>query len=393
MLIPRAIAKEVAQLLRRFPAVCILGPRQAGKTTLARMALPGAAYWDLELPSDRRRMEIDPETALREAPAPTILDEAQAMPELFPILRAVIDEERKRTGRFLILGSASPNLVRGLSESLAGRIGFLEIAPLTWREIYASHARVGFSRRWHRGGFPDAILAASSKAWHGWMEGYTRTFIERDLASFGVDVNTSLLRRLCGMISHSHGNIWNASEMAGSLGVSYHTAQRYADILEQAFLVRFLPPWFANIGKRLVKRPKIYWRDSGLLHYWLGITPGSDILSHPKAGASWEGFILEEIINREKLARPETSPYFFRTSSGLECDLLLVRGMEQIPIEIKLASSIGREDTEKMKRVMALLKCDRGHFVCNTRQTFQTSKLTVWNARELLASDPWSLTA
>ncbi len=391
MLISRDIAKQVGEFLRQFPAVCILGPRQAGKTTLSRMALPEAAYWDLELPSDRRRMEIDPETALREAPAPTILDEAQAMPDLFPILRAVIDEERKRTGRFLILGSASPNLVRGLSESLAGRIGFLEIAPLTWREICASHARVSFSRRWHRGGFPDAILAASSKAWHGWMEGYTRTFIERDLANLGVDVNTSLLRRLCGMISHSHGNIWNASEMAGSLGVTYHTAQRYADILEQAFLVRFLPPWFANIGKRLVKRPKIYWRDSGLLHYWLGTSPGSDILSHPKAGASWEGFILEEIINREKLARPETSAYFFRTSSGLECDLLLVRGKELIPVEIKLASSIGREDAEKMKRVMSLLKCDRGYFVCNTRRTFQTSEFIVWNARELLASDAWSL--
>lgn len=391
MLMPRAIATEVAELLRQFPAVCILGPRQAGKTTLARMALPGAAYWDLELPSDRRRMEIDPETALREAPAPSILDEAQAMPELFPILRAIIDEDRKRTGRFLILGSASPSLVRGLSESLAGRIGFLEIAPLSWREIHSSRARVGLTRRWQRGGFPDAILAASSKAWHGWMEGYTRTFIERDLASLGVDVNTSLLRRLCGMISHSHGNIWNASEMAGSLGVTYHTAQRYADIIEQTFLVRFLPPWFANIGKRLVKRPKIYWRDSGLLHYWLGITEREDILSHPKAGASWEGFILEEIINREKLARPESSPYFFRTSSGLECDLLLVRGKDQIPIEIKLASSIGREDAEKMKRVMALLKCDRGHFVCNTRQTFQTSKFIVWNAREMLASDPWSL--
>ena len=223
------------------------------------------------------------------------------------------------------------------------------------------------------------------------MEGYTRTFIERDLANLGIDINTSRLRRLCGMISHAHGNIWNASEMAGSLGVTYHTSQRYADILEQAFLVRFLPPWFANIGKRLVKRPKIYWRDSGLLHYRLGITETDEILSHPKAGASWEGLIIEEIIYRERLARPATSAYFFRTSSGLECDLLLDRGKELIPIEIKLGSSIGKDDAEKMKRVMALLKCKRGYFVCNTRKTFRLKNLVIWNARELLASDPWSL--
>lgn len=355
------------------------------------MALPKAESWDLELPSDRQRIELDPETTLRRAPAPTILDEAQSMPELFPILRAIIDENRKRRGRFLILGSASPKMVRGLSESLAGRVGFLEINPLSWHEIQPSRARISFSRCWYRGGFPDALMSSSAREWHGWMEGYTRTFIERDLANLGIEFNTSRLRRLCGMISHVHGNIWSASEIAGSLGVTYHTVQRYVEILQQAFLLRYLPPWFANIGKRLVKRPKIYWRDSGLLHYWLGLSGIDDILSHPKAGASWEGFVLEEIINRELAACPATSAYFFRTSSGLECDLLLVRGESIIPIEIKLGSSIDKYEAGKMKQIMSLLKCERGHFVCNTRKTFRVNNLIIWNARELLASDPWSL--
>lgn len=392
MFIPRDLIKKVHASLHQFPVVCILGPRQAGKTTLAKMSLPKADIWDLELPSDRQRLELDPEDMLRQATPPTVLDEAHSMPEIFPILRAIIDEDRKRNGRFLILGSASPHLVRGLSQSLAGRVSFLEISPLSWDEIQCSKARVGFSRRWYRGGFPDALLSISAEGWYRWMEGYTRTFIERDLASLGITINAPRLRRFCGMVSHVHGNIWNASELSSSLGVTYHTVQRYAEILEQSFLVRYLPPWHANIKKRLVKRPKIYWRDSGLLHYWLGLTGTDDILSHQKAGASWEGYLLEEIIRRDRLIHPSSLPYFFRTSTGLECDLLLVRGDDIVPIEIKLKSSIIRDEVEKMEEIMSLLGCSSGHFICNTRKTYSIHNITVWNGQELLASDPWALT-
>lgn len=387
-LIRRTAGKMLGRLTREFPAVALVGPRQAGKTTLARTSFPRAQYWDFDRAADRARLDIAPEESLRAAKSPTVLDEAQRMPDIFPTLRSVIDERRKSCGRFLILGSASPDLVHGISETLAGRIAFLELTPLRWREVSPNRG-IRLDRLWFRGGFPDAFLARSDAAWQRWMEQYVRTFIERDLGVLGVDVPASRLHRFSKLIAHLHGGMWNASEAGSSLGISYHTAQRYAEILEQAYLIRLLPPWHANLGKRLVKHPKIYWRDSGLLHFHLGLTRSAEILSHPKAGASWEGFVIENILDRERESHPASEAFFFRTHTGLECDLLLARGRMLVPIEIKLADKPDRSDVAKLRAVMKLLNAGHGHLLSRITRTVRTRDVTVWNIADLLTQKRW----
>jgi len=341
----RLAADSLRDSANRFPAVAILGARQVGKTTLARAAFPGGAYRDLEDPRTAERFRDDPRFQLDAAgSAPLILDEAQTVPELFPALRGAIDARRTANGRYVVLGSAQPRLVRGIAESLAGRIAVIEPDPLAACEAATGDRPFDWRALWLRGGFPDALRGDFRQ----WWEAYLRMLLERDLPQYGVAADPPFMRRLLTMLAHQHGGIFNASAVASSLGVTYHTIQRHVDVLEAVFLVRRLAPYFRNVGKRLVKAPKVYLRDSGLLHHLLHIATFDDLANHPSRGASWEGFVIEDIVRRERVARPATQPFFWRTAAGAEVDLVLERGGERVPIEIKA----GRGDDGRTVRTL-----------------------------------------
>ncbi len=328
----RLSAPRLPQLAARFPAVVIVGARQAGKTTLARAAFPGYAYVDLEDPRTRQRFRDDARFALDSLPAAgAILDEAQAVPEIFAALRGAIDADRRRAGRYVVLGSAQPGLVRGVAESLSGRAAVAELDPLAACEAATGQAPVPWRELWLKGGFPDALRGDFRE----WWEAYLRTLLERDLAQYGVAADALFMRRLLTMLAHQHGGLFNASALGASLGVSYHTVQRQIDVLESVFLVRRLRPFFRNVGKRLTKAPKLFLRDTGLLHHLLNIGSLGELDAHPARGASWEGFVAEDILRRERIAHPSSQSWFWRTQAGAEIDLLLDRGTERIAIEVK----------------------------------------------------------
>lgn len=328
----REHVNAVLERLSSFPAVAILGPRQIGKTTLARQvarASSGPTHrLDLENPADLNRLLEDPGLVLDELRGLIIIDEVQRCPDLFPILRVLADR-RPLPARFLVLGSASPDLIRQSSESLAGRIAYHELGGLGLNEV-------GFhrlNRRWLRGGFPPAWLARSNSSATVWVESFVRTFLERDLPELGIRVPGPAMRRFWTMLAHWHGQTWNASEFARSFGVADTTIRRYLDILTGALVVRQLQPWQANVAKRQVKAPKIYLRDTGILHALLGVGDLRSLDSHPKCGASWEGLILESIIDR--LGLPDEHAHFWAAHAGGELDLVLRHGSKRIGVEIK----------------------------------------------------------
>lgn len=335
-MINRRLLPIIEHSLTEFPAVALLGPRQAGKTTLARIAAnerSGSLYLDLERPSDLAKL-ADPELFLsRHADQFIVLDEIQRQPELFAVLRALIDE-RRVPGRFLLLGSASPQLLRQASESLAGRISFHELAPFDVSEINPSHAEL--QNLWLRGGYPLSWLAKSDSASFAWREAFIATHLERDIPSFGIRIPGTTLHRFWRMLAHLHGQLWNASRLAAGFGVSAPTVQHYLDILEATYMLRRLPPLQANLGKRLVKSPKVYLRDSGILHALLGITSLNDLAGHPIVGASWEGWVLEQIA---QLIGSQWQLSFYRTASGAEIDIVAERGKRKIGFEIKFSSA------------------------------------------------------
>lgn len=369
-MVKRCYGTMLRALLRRFPVVTVLGARQCGKTTFIRQMLRGWTYLDLERPSDAAPFSSDPEGRLAQLRNRVIMDEAQRLPELFPVLRGEVDRGRSRAGRFVLLGSASPALVRQFSESLAGRTAFLDLPPFRWDEIATGRAARSMSTLWFRGGYPVAFLERDDRARYDWFDAYTRTFIERDLAALGIDVSAAQMRGLWTMLAHANGGIWNASQLASSLGVSYHTVNRYVDILEQTFLVRKLPPYFANIGKRLVKSPKVYFRDSGLLHYFLGIlTPGA-LETHPARGASWEAFVVDQLLSAFQRAVPGSQAFFWRTAQGHEVDLLVEAGRRLIPFEMKLHSAPRAEDASGVRRAMQDLQLPRGYVVYPGRERY-----------------------
>jgi uncharacterized protein len=385
-MIERAYGPILHRLLRRFPCVSVLGPRQCGKTTFIKAALPSWTYLDLERPSDSAPLVADPETRLIQLGDKVVFDEAQRVPELFPILRGIIDGRRSQRGRFVLLGSASPSLVRHISESLAGRIAFLDLPPFRWGEVKNWRRTGDLKTLWFRGGFPEAFLERDDRMRLDWLESYTRSFIERDLPALGIDVSASQMRRLWAMIAHCNGGIWNASQLAASLGTSYHTVNRYIDILEQTFLIRKLPPYFANIGKRLVKSPKLFFRDTGLLHFFLGIQSASALDTHPARGMSWEAFVIDQLISVFYQAKPGSQSYFWRTSQGHEIDLLIDLGTNKIPFEIKLHSAPTAQDAAILRQCMQDLHLSRGFLVHSGRESYSLGDgITAVSAEQILS--------
>ncbi len=318
---------ELRAALKRARVTALIGPRQAGKTTLARAIVPPGSptYFDLEDPRALARL-AEPMTALAPLRGLVVIDEIQRRPDLFPILRVLADR-RPLPARFLILGSATPELLRQSSETLAGRIETITLTGLGPGRGRPGRARPALAR----GGFPPAYLARSEQASYVWRQQLVQTFLERDLPQLGISVPAATMLRFWTMLAHYHGGVWNAAEAARSLGVSEPTARRYLDLLSGLFMVRQLQPWHANLGKRQVKAPKVYVRDSGLLHALLGLVRERDVLSHPKAGASWEGFAIEEAIER---VRPDAA-YFWATHTGAELDLLLMKGGRRYGVEVK----------------------------------------------------------
>ena len=327
--------RQIEASFRVHPVTALLGPRQCGKTTLARAIAeqePAVAMFDLENPVDVQRLSA-PMQALKDQAGLVIIDEVQRKPELFELLRVLVDRP-DRKARFLLLGSASPHLVKGVSESLAGRIGFVDLSGFQLGEVGEQHR----DRLFLRGGFPRAFLSESSADSMQWREGFIRTFLERDIPQLGITIAAETLRRFWTMVAHFHGQIWNAAEFARSLGAAENTARRYLDILAGAYMVRVLPPWFENIKKRQVKAPKIYVRDSGLLHSLLQIPNLVDLQGHPKIGASWEGFALEHVIQ----TIGTRDAYFWATHAGAELDLMVSLAGKRYGFEFKYADAPGR---------------------------------------------------
>lgn len=333
-MIPRHKTEVVRARLDQFPAVALLGPRQVGKTTLAEALAEErrSVYLDLENPADREKLSDAALYLAGHEDQLVILDEVQRTPELFQTLRGLIDKGRRRglkTGRFLLLGSASIDLLRQSGESLAGRIAYVELGPLTVTETDGN----GSETLWVRGGFPDSFLAASDEKSSIWRENFIRTYLERDIPQLGPRVPAETLRRFWTMLAHSQGGILNAAQLARGLGVDGRTIGRYLDLLVDLLLVRRLPPFHANVGKRLVKSPKVYVRDSGIVHTLLGLADRDAVLGHPVAGGSWEGFVIENLLSA---AGNRIRPSFYRTSAGAEIDLLLEMPGEKLwAIEIK----------------------------------------------------------
>jgi uncharacterized protein len=353
-MIERQLKTDTLETLGYLPAVAILGPRQVGKTTFVKQIATqlgrSSVYLDLEYTADRDKLR-QPDLYFREHKNElVILDEVQRVPDLFPLLRVMIDEHRV-PGRFLLLGSASPELLRMGAETLAGRILYLEMHPFDVREL--AHITPVFPHHWLQGGFPDAFLAPQARYARIWMRGFVQTYIERDLPALGLTASPVLMRNLLGMLAHLHGSILVYADLANALDVSLPTVIRYVDFLENAFLIRRLKPYFVNAGKRLVKSPKVYIRDTGLLHHLLSIDDFDGLMAHPVIGNSWEGYIIQQVIANLNDA---TQPYFYRTKDKAEVDLVLVKnGVVVLTAEIKFSNnpSLSRGNTVAMNDLSA----------------------------------------
>lgn len=368
-MIKRLLQERVEKSLLKYPVVGILGPRQVGKTTLAKTIRNGikksVVYLDLELPSDLNKLQ-DAELYLgRFVDALVIIDEIQRIPSLFSLMRALVD--RKRTsGRFLILGSASPELLRQSSESLAGRIVYHELSPFIFEEIDGK----SIQRLWLRGGYPQSYLSESDEESFAWREAFIKTYLEMDIPQFGIRIPAQQLRRFWTMLAHSHGQLWNASKMAGSLGISAPTVRSYLDILEETFIVRQIQPYYSNVKKRLIRSPKVYVRDTGLLHTLLNIMTNEDIYGNPALGSSWEGFVIEQIIG---ILPERRQLYFYRTVAGAEIDLVIFDGKHK-PTAIEVKYSISPKLERGFWNAYEDLSCRNGYVVYPGEESYPLGK-------------------
>ena len=361
----RLAESRLRELTQQFPAVVVVGPRQVGKTTLARASFPDASYKDVESPLVHLRFTEDPAHELEFLKDMTILDEAQTVPSLFSALRGAIDSRRgDRKCHFCILGSAQPALIRGVSESLAGRVGLLELDPLTPTET-----GLDVSKHWLAGGFPEALHGD----FRNWWEPYLSTVLQRDLAAYGFRPDALFLRRLLTMLAAQQGGLVNLSALGNSLGVSYHTVQHGLDLLEGIFCIRRLPPYFCNIRKRLVKAPRVFIRDTGLLHHLLNVATLEDLHNHPIRGASWEGFVVEDLMRRERMAHPFTQFFFWRTATGQEADLVFDRSGKKIVVEVKANSGTNSHDARKLETVLDDMGASEGWIVGHGGESTQLS--------------------
>jgi hypothetical protein len=356
--VSRRAGESLRRLLRTFPAVLIYGPRQCGKSTLVRRLLPDWLHLDLERPSDAAPIGADPEAFFEAHPGRVALDEAQRLPDLFPVLRHVLDRS-PRKGRVILTGSASPALLRTASETLAGRLGLLELTPFRLVELAGTRRAPD---RWFWGGYPPVHGLAGHRARAEWLDGYVTTLLERDLPALGIRLPAPRLRRLTTMLTHVHGRLLNVSDLARSLGVSVPTVAHDLDVLEGLFLLRRLPPYHANVQKRLTKSPKVYIRDTGLLHHLAGLRRAEELETWPHRGHSFEGLVVEEVIAlaRERSVRPEV--FFWRTQAGAEIDLLVGDGQRLVPIEIKLGP-VDSYVVRGLRQAMADLGLEKGWIV------------------------------
>jgi predicted AAA+ superfamily ATPase len=374
----RLQSERLETLLRTFPAVLLVGPRQCGKTTLATHALPGWTRLDLDRPADLALLHADLEGFFDAHPRSVMIDEAQRLPEVFAVLRHVTDRTRGK-GRFVLLGSSSPALVRSVSETLAGRVGLLELTPFLASEL-AGTARE--RARWFWGGFPAVHDRRDARARGDWLDAYVATFLERDLPSLGIGLPARRLRVLWTMLTHVHGNLLNVSDLARSLGVSSHTVAGDLDVLEGAFMIRRLQPYFGNVQKRLTKSAKIYVRDSGLLHFLAGLRRPSDLTTWARRGASFEGYVIEELVAlaQRKLVRPQF--FFWRTQAGAEVDLLVVDGQRILPFEIKLGAAVDHHGVAGLRQCLKDLGLPHGWVISTTRERRRLSpsiEVIPWN--------------
>jgi uncharacterized protein len=374
-----AYLQKINQLLRVHPAIALLGPRQCGKTTLALMyaeAYPSSKRFDLENPEDLLFLE-NPMLSLSDIEGLIIIDEVQRRPDLFPVLRVLIDRH-KENQKFLILGSATRDLIKQSSETLAGRLAYIEVTPFSYWETKE------MKKLWVRGGYPLAYLAETDIDAFNWLQFYITSFLERDIPNLGFNVPAFTLRRFWMMLAHYHGNFFNASEIATSLNVSMSAIRHYIDILVGTFMIRQLQPWAENIKKRQVKTPKIYFRDSGIFHYLLGIRGTEDILYHPKLGASWEGFALEEII-RFHQADPEDC-FFWAVHNQAELDLLIIKGGKRLGFEIKYTDA--PKITKSMHTAVETLRLDSLSVIFpGTKAIPLTDKITAIGLEPYLKGD------
>ena len=360
-MIRRLVQHQLLERLRVYPAVALIGPRQCGKTTLAQSI--GGAHFDLEQPSERLRLDLEWD-ALVAQKGLVILDEAQSWPEVFARLRGAIDRDRKRMGRFLILGSVSPSLMIQVSESLAGRLSLVELTPFLLSELRTKASR---QRRWLCGGYPDGGVLDRGQ-YPRWQLDYLALLTQRDLPTWGLPAKPQTTDRLLRMLAALHGQAWNASQVGQSLGLSYHTVNFYLDYLAGAFLIRRLPSYQANIRKRLVKSPKVYWRDCGLLHALLNVPDERALLTQPWVGASWEGYVIEQVLGELFSRGQDLSPYHFKTSDRHELDLVLDFGNELWAVEVKLTSTPSPEDMIRLEKTADMIKAGRRFLVSQTNR-------------------------
>ncbi len=370
-MLQRLLGPHLRKLLKNYPAVALIGPRQSGKTTLARTLSP--LYFDMEQAEDQLRADVEWDHLLQQT-KPVIFDEAQTWPELFNRLRGAIDKNRKRNGRFLLLGSVAPALMRHVSESLAGRLGLCELSPLNIQEI----APTKMDPLWLMGGYPDGgILKKNS--FPNWQKNYLSLLAGRDLPQWGLSAAPYVTEKLFKMLAVLHGNPLNASQIGQSLGISYHTVDSYIGYLVQAFLIRLLPPYTSNLRKRIIKSPKMYWRDSGLLHALQGAGHFSQLLQQPWVGMSWEGWVIEQILSFLTLQGKSFDAFYLRTKTQDEIDLILEYAGKIWAIEIKLTSNPSPQMIQQLKKTGSLIRADQMILISRSKQTIKGDHLLATN--------------